>query len=225
MKKSKTIIMVANILIPIFSSVSFGFTIDMRSRDIFDLDTSAMDHSLSIGDYSVEDFEDSVLQSGLSMTFVGTFQGLNDNPITFSSNPPTKSMGTVSQWDGQHYLYNNPSDGHRYRTIFHLPQNVVSFGIGLSDFDKTYSIFVNGNLLIPSISSDPAFTRTYGSRNAYILIHAELDEVIDSVEFRQKYVSNAIDEVEFDHLSYKVVPEPATLFLLALGGLMLRKRK
>lgn len=200
--------------------------------NVYDPNTAVMDTSLGITGYTIEDFEDVNLVSGLSISWGAspqftTLAGL----ITF----PT------SEWDGTGVLYNalanDPANPLENEIKFLISPGAYSFGVGLSQFQAIYqatvSVLTNGNVVINNILIDPNFRdSSLGApwRNLYLKIDAGTNEIIQSVKFQLGPPS--ADGVLFDHVAFSTepnipIPEPTTMLLLGSGlvGLAAFRRK
>lgn len=185
----------------------FAFTVEFFDNSVFNTNTNTMDVALGLTGHTIEDFEDGSLISGLSLS-AGGFQ--------------SRTGGTA--WDGVRVRSNLPSgSGHQLSTTFTLPGSTLSFGVGLQNFDRDYSVKVNGITVVSNIKNLLGFTSGNGTtKNGYLKIEAENSEIISSVRFDQTS-GGSIDQVEFDHLavsttlSSPAVPEPQTFILSLLA--------
>ncbi len=183
-----------------------AFTVEFFDNSVFSTNTNTMDVALGLTGHTIEDFEDGSLISGLSLS-AGGFQ--------------SRTGGTA--WDGVR-VRSNLSGSHQLSTTFTLPSSTLSFGVGLQNFDRDYSVKVNGIIVVSNLRNLSGFTSGNGTtKNGYLKIEAENGEIINNVRFDQTSNTGSIDQVEFDHLavsnalSSPVVPEPQTFILSLLA--------
>lgn len=196
------------------SGSSYSYIITSYDLSVFNTDTNVMNASLGIdGTFIIEDFEDTILVSGLTISDHADGTG---SPMLVSN--------SVIAWDGTSGFVaglspNIPIDD----PIFSFSNPVEQFGLGISDYQPelygSSQILVNGiNLGNIPVSG--------GLRDGYFFITAGAGESINTVTFLQA----GNDSIMYDHLAIKYgsVPEPSTILLLSLGfiGIGLnRKRK
>ena len=195
---------------------------------IYDADTSAMNQALGLVGGAAEDFEDGMLIPGLSVTLVGYLGGYDLYPY---HGDPRRYHYPNGEWNGPYSGQNleegwpmSSQVGHRTRTIFTLPEGTGTFGIGLSHVNEPQVLLVNAVVVQDPTSALPGWSTT-GDRNGYLKITAGAGETLQTVEFRQKVVAGGIEEIIFDHLVVRPVPEPAGLPLVAVGMFLLRRRR
>jgi hypothetical protein len=209
-----------------------AFSASMNWASTYNSNTTVMDQSLGLTGCTIENFEDGTLVRGMSIKMEGYFGGnlYPYGPIT--QNPPTFSYG-ANFWDGGRYLINLPNDshGHRSNTVFYFsnsiyPYGLSFFGTGLASFYADYSLYVNETLVCSHIAQIPNYTYTADEqRNGYLKITAGPGESIWSVRFKQNVVNTYIEQIALDHIAIRAAPEPATIAMLVLGGMMIRKFK
>ncbi len=136
------------------------------------------------------------------------------------------------------------------RITFHFDGNPHMVGFGLSNFQDFISVFYQNELLeinldLPVWINDPTGTSTpvianlgdfadfvNGApvRNLYLKIAVEEGEVIESVTFGNPSLTDTgggILGLVFDHVAYDQappVPEPASITILLISGLILTRR-
>jgi len=167
--------------------------------------------------YVIENFEDSTIVSGFTVTY-------DDNGAGGGFDMRTSNYA----WDGSKGLAIY-SDYAPYRNInynkqptFTFTQALSSFGIGFSALDqKGWEIYVNGIKVVSDIRANPNWA---SGRNIYYRIDAGTGEQINTVKIYAgptSVASTVSDYVELDHLAFKVqttpVPEPASGFLLLVA--------
>ncbi len=203
-----------------------GFTFTSVGPSVYTSDTAAMDAALGLTGLAIEDFEDTDLIQGLS--------------VSWGSSTPVSVLGSLasfpglpSEWDGTSILDNRlnhiPSNPPETFMTFYISPGSTIFGFGLSQAEEfrnpDHRILVNGIELIPDIGDLPGYLDTHlanlegHSRNLYLVIEAEAGELIQSVQIDQGPVSPlvGIDGIHFDHVAMNVVPEPSTALLLGTG--------
>lgn len=184
----------------------------------FDSNESTMNSTLGITGYTIENFEDSTLIDGLSISRVGSTGGQNS----------TSGLYTKA-WDGTKTMTAYWNQGNT-EVLFNF-NATTSFGIGISDeegntFGGDFSVSVNGGAFV-NLHDDVNYSKVQDDRNAYIRIDQDLGgPMISSVRFKS-FARN--DGIQFDHLAVSTaVPEPtsAAMFVLAsLVGLSRRRRQ
>lgn len=217
----------------------------------FDTNTAAMDAALGLTGHVFEDFEDTALLPGLSITFSG-----GHAPVTITSLPSLFDVtsfpfayGTSSVpndwWAGIHALVNSGSGSNEwpgvvsYNVRFDLPAAVTSFGVGLSDFQSLSSprdpatdheLFINGvSLGLVETLGGANWTPGSNRKNGYLRVTADGGDTVQSLEFRSL---TSYDHLIFDHLAISpaaVVPLPGAaqaggLLLGAMFAFVLRRR-
>jgi len=190
------------------SASSHAYSITSFPSSAYNVDTNVMNSTLGIdGTYVVEDFEDSTLIAGLTIT---------DHADGIGS--PSSVSNAVIVWDGSTAMAAGLGPAHPIDDpIFSFSQTVMRFGIGISDYQSAFygltQILVNGT----NIGAIP-FDDTL--RDGYLFITAGNGEGINSVTFLQ---SNN-DAIMYDHLAvqYAAVPIPSSLLLMGLGILVFR---
>jgi hypothetical protein len=139
------------------------------------------DQTAGIIGFTIEDFEDTELISGLSVEWsapqIGPFTTLPSviNNSDFSFSPD-------SAWDGENYVGNADkilSTALADITTFNFANNPTSVGIGISNYQfNGASLLVNGNVQTGLSSLGPILG---SGRNVYLRIDAEQGEVINSI--------------------------------------------
>lgn len=179
----------------------------------------------SIAGLVVEDFEDTTLWSGFSVTFSVWRNAAN----TITANPPVTYAGTLPQvwlcssnsfpnnpWDGTHALVNGA--GHDWASPFAAsvefqfspPQAAV--GIGLSNIQTDagssftqHSLFVNGVDRI-NLEQLPGWTSQVFLKNRYIVIAGTDGELVSSFKI---VADTHFDGMVFDKLALTDLAVPA----------------
>jgi len=183
------------------------------------------DEQLGIDGYSIEDFEDSSLESGLSVFFGPyTSQGTH----LFSGDDLTANSARA--WDGNQLLNHDTS---YYSVFFKFDNPVSSFGIALSGTSGGVDIIVNNTTVLANNVSSLDNFEPGSQRNAYIRIDAAPGgELIDFVRFDTgvNWYSASYDHLAFNNNTSPTdgtsVPEPLSLgiFLMGLTGIFVRRK-
>ncbi len=228
-------------LLVLETTTAFAFEINTFSGSLFSTNTTQMDDSLGIAGYTIEDFEDVNLVSGLSVSFTSpssdptTTLAQLHNPLA----PIGGSLGPFANntWDGSHALMNHvdnlfPSSALIQSgtpsvsrlTTFHLESGASSFGIGLANFQNvtSHELLVNG-LSVAVIPNLANFIFGVEVRNLYIRIDAEAGESISSVGIDT--VGGSLDGLVFDRVAFSgAVPEPSFLFPFVMAIIVMMKK-
>lgn len=202
----------------------------------------ASDATLGVSGYTIENFEDVNLVSGLQVGVVSPNGDLNPTstlPNTFK--PSDDGFGTAftigggGAWDGEHGVINTRtnqtfpySESSSWGNLsFYFTGGASSIGFSMQQADRDVEIWLNGSyyanlsVLLPNVPVS-------GGRQGYIRVDADGTDVINSIKFRDAAPGSGgfADGYMFDHVAFKAVPEPATMVVLA-GGLLgaLRRRQ
>ena len=219
-----------------------GMILNFFPASVYSSNTPAMYSTLGIsGGYMIDNFEDSTLLPGLSISLAGGVPA-----TTWTSSLPNLSNGFdcgIPTWDGTHAVSNSVNNmlnscqvpsGLASTTTFTYAPGTTSFGIGLVNFQSLSSplfpltdheLIVNGTDL-GTLESLAGKTWTPGQGlNAYLRIDATAGTFINSVAFRNLSTGEA-DYLVFDTLAVADFdePEPATVWLLLLGTVALAWR-
>ena len=197
----------------------------------FSANTATMDQNLGTTGFVIEDFEDTTLIPGLTISFTGNGYNTTRNDLA-----RTLTRADTAKWDGTHFIDNDPENieyGNTIpilaaRTTFNFPSGVTSFGVGLLSFQSVnppsdqfpvtdHRLYLNG---VPFASTLEvlAGANWVGSafgRNGYLRIDAATGETITSVGFEN---ISGNDGIIFDHLAVVPTPEPSCFVLLTLGA-------
>lgn len=196
---------------------------------VFSSDPTILNQNVGITGYTIEDFEDKTLIPGLSITYSG---GVSTSTITSLPNLSNK----VSQsWDGQHTLFNIPSNQLSNSvfcpstecaklTTLNFSSSIISVGIGLSGFQSLnpppsapdnpitdHRLFINGIPFSQTIEqlAGVNWKSANFQRNAYLRIDALQGESISSIGFENITATPSTEDVlEFDHLAIKSAAQP-----------------
>lgn len=215
MKAKRHFIVIVIVLIAILS-----FVTSAKAALSFYTDRSAWESAVS-GDIVIEDFESATAHF---LTEGVNHAGLID--IEMLNLPEVNKWNAIDDgsglWniDGTHFYQGAcypPYPG--AATIVHLPFSVGAFG---GDFKSTYSssglmLEVNGLLYEFSVSMlSNGGTGFLGFISTDLFSNVTLFTLEDDLYYGESF---GLDNVSF------AVPEPTTMVLLGLGGLMLRKRR
>jgi hypothetical protein len=221
-----------------------GFIVTAFSGSTYSANTAAMDAALGISGYTVEDFEDTALISGLTVSFDGNIAAdtsFTTLPKTFDSAGEPQTANNF--WDGTRVLTNagNGQNGPflppaATNTTFTLASAAPVVGVGLANFQSAagsatnpfpvtdHTLFVNGQALgTVEALAGANWTGGITLRNAYLRIEGTGGDLITSVRFRNDTGS---DFLVFDRFAVfadpvQAVPEPSSLLLMGAGGLCL----
>jgi hypothetical protein len=196
---------------------------------VFSSNPTILNQNVGITGYTIEDFEDKTLIPGLSITYSG---GVFTSTIT---SLPNLSNTYSQSWDGQHTLFNIPSNQLSNSvfcpstecaklTTLNFSNSIISVGIGLSGFQSLNpppsapdNPITDHRLLINGIPFSQTIEQLAGvnwksanfQRNAYLRIDALQGESISSIGFENiTAVPSTEDVLEFDHLAIKSVAQP-----------------
>ena len=217
----------------LMSNGAQGFTFTSVGPSVYTSDTAAMDAALGLTGLAIEDFEDTTLVQGLS--------------VSWGSSTPVSALDSLaffgeSEWDGTGILDNRlnhiPSNPLETLITFYISPGSTIFGFGLSQAEEfrnpDHRILVNGIELIPDIGDLPGYLDAQSAladghnRNLYLTIEAEAGELIHTVQIDQgPATAFGLDRIQFDHVAMNVVPEPSTALLLSLGlfAISLRRKR
>jgi hypothetical protein len=196
----------------------------------------ASDATLGVAGYTIEDFEDVNLVSGLQVSVSSANGGYGPtstlpntfNPFTDNTQGVAFQVGGGGVWDGTRGLLNTRTNrevpyteaGSWGTTTFTFLGGASSVGFSVQQMNLNTALFINGTQV--SILNTELNWPLDGSRQGYVRIDATGGDVINNV-----LIANGTgDGLMFDHLAFNPVPEPATMGLLTLVGLtLLRKRR
>ncbi len=178
----------------------------------YDPDPVVMDANLGTSGYTIESFEDAELTPGLSMFFIGedfNYERGPFGPVTVLPDPMRDDL--FDAWDGTTYMNNRTPEGNRYRTIFQLPDNAVSFGVGLgliSRLTSDFRVWTNGQVVVESVKALPQYVNDSATeRNIYLRIDADPDEILENIEVQQSAgIQMLTDNLSFDHVAILTMP-------------------
>jgi|GEM_PF-2548829 len=208
-----------------FSSVqsAMAMTFEFFPASTYSADTAAMDKTLGIEGFIIEDFEDtSPLINGLSLTYTGN--GFN---VTQSSLPQV--LVVSGGWDGIALMTNDPDNIffngiHPSLTTLTYSPGASSIGIGLGGFQSLnppsdvypvtdHRLYINGVVASSQTLESLAgvnWTSSQLGRTTYLRIDAGPNETITSVGFENIQSQNGQglvdDGLHFDHLAIRAVP-------------------
>jgi hypothetical protein len=140
----------------------------------YDPDTAAMDATLGVLGFTIEDFEDAGLVPGLSVEFTHTGLGpmtslpglLDSDPVFFRRDFPNHA------WDGSHILYTPQPSDIVSALIIRIAGGARSFGIALSDYHPDTQLWAINGQLTGTVGQIPNFFATDTGRNGYLRIDA-----------------------------------------------------
>lgn len=223
--------LLAGLLAGLSLTAHAGFTITTFSSGQW----GASDAVLGVDGYTIEDFEDTTLISGLQVGWSGGSSTLAPSatlPTTFDPRPtalggddafgnafysyPCGSPACSSLWDGSHVLvsgFGNQTHGYGddpkwkdMTLVFTTPARSVGFSLQQNE----YSVFfdLNAGTAILNVAGASG-----GGRFGYIRIDATGSDLIHSI----KLDNVAGDGWAIDHLAVAAVPEPETYALMLAG--------
>jgi len=160
--------------------------------------------------------------AGMTLSSVGGYPGLDGFVYAWSDG--LASTGTsvfANNLPFQRQWYADLTDGFAFSADFDLPADYVAIDIIGDDYSEDIGVLYAYNaadILLESVTSDElgygeVFTATVSRGSfdiAYIIVGGS--PVTD-------------DTVHLDNLIANVIPEPTTLWLLGLGGLVLTKKR
>lgn len=206
-----------------------AYTLTTFGQGIYDADTAAMDAALGITGMSIEDFSDTTLIPGLTISF--------ENPAggPLATLPANFTFLAEQAWDNPgapSFLINRPDQLNQAPysdTTFIVSGGTTRFGIGLSNFQTFLNetdLLING-VNFGRVSALPNYVDGGPTiKNLYLLISADVgDSLITAVKFDNL---DTVDAHLFDHLAIDaaVVPLPPAVWLLgtAVASVALRGR-
>lgn len=196
----------------------------------------AADATLGITGYTIEDFEDTTLASGLLVgweTEAGNVTPASTIPFTFNpatDDPYGNAFGTYGGggvWDGSRTLINTRTNqSYSYTAGTNWGDIVLSFttpatsvGFGLQQNELQVFLYINGTNM-GSLQSLTGLVPD-GNRYGYIRIDGTSGTLITSLRLANTR-SPSYDGFVIDHVAFSAVPEPATTMLwLALAAAIL----
>jgi hypothetical protein len=214
----------------------------------------ASDATLGISGYTIENFEDATLASGLQIARLngaaGNFGPTSTLPATSVFDPTTDTdLGDTSlqaflrgRWDGSHVLVNHPGppftfwygDAGNWKDLqFSFAPGTTSVGFSLQQMElRNNRLIVNGVTIASDLlgllgtpESETQGNFTFNSRNGYIRIDATGNDTIQTITLDNDSGDGyAIDHLAFLTVQDNSVPEPGSLGLLGLGLALLAQR-
>lgn len=162
----------------------------------------------------------STVFDGVTLSSVGGYPGLDgkvyawgDGLASTGTNVFANNLSFQRQW------YSDLSNGFALRADFELLANLVSIDIIGDDWGDHGELFafnssdeLIGYVLSPQLSIGEVFQATISRDCAFDIAYI----IAGGAE-------NGEDTVHLDNLTAEVIPEPATLCLLSLGGLLLTR--
>jgi hypothetical protein len=154
----------------------------------------------------------------ITLSSIGGYPGLDGKVYSWADG--LASTGTnvfANNLSFQRQWYANPAEGFALRADFEQPANLVAIDI-IGDDSSDYgellaynsSDTLVGYILSPQLTTGEVFRATISR-----------DWAFDIAYIIAGGAGSTEDTVHLDNLTANVIPEPATLFLLGLGGLLL----
>ena len=160
--------------------------------------------------------------AGMTLSSVGGYAGLDG--LVYAWGDGLASTGTsvfANNLSFQRQWYANLTDGFAFRADFDQPADYVAIDIIGDDYSGDVGVLYAYNaadVLLESVTSDAL---EYGE-----VFTAQISRGSFDIAYIIAGGSPSTeDTVHLDNLIADVIPEPATLWLLALGGLVLTKRR
>lgn len=195
------------------------------------------DVSVGVSGYTIEDFEDLTLASGLQVGVVSPNGNYGPSSSLLNTFKPSDdlfgtafTLGGGGVWDGEHGIINTRtnqtfsySDSGSWGDLtFYFSSGMSSVGFSVQQMDRDALIMVNGTSIGAVSTLATNFTGGKG-RQGYLRVDAVGGDTISSIGLKDPIGG---DGYMFDHLAYQSVPEPVSL--VALGGglaILARRRK
>lgn len=200
---------------------------------------SAPDATLGITGYTIEDFEDLTLASGLQISVTSGNGGYGPsstlpntfNPFTDSTHGSAFQLGGGGAWDGTRGLINTRTNREFPYTEsaswgfvgMHFSSPAASVGFSVQQMDLNAELWIDG--VLQGAMATLAGWSVNGQRQGYLRIDATGSDTISQITIRNGLNGDFRDGIMFDHLAFSPVPEPASIVALGLGALIAVRRR
>lgn len=177
----------------------------------------ATDATLGVSGYTIEDFEDTTLASGLNVQVqspsLGGYGPVSTLPFTFSAAQDCcGAFNATLMWDGTKGLVNRPfvpianysNDGGWSDVSFLFAGGVSSLGFSYGQAEANIIITVDLGGGQKAVFNSTTYVGASGGRNGYLRFDAGLGETIYGIKLDNQAGNH--DGIVYDHLAFQPVP-------------------